>query len=181
MATETRSDDTAESEADRRGENRRWKATAFVLAGLLVIVLIVFGYGGIKTANDLQDANDELARANTKLTQVEAEDRERLARAAYRLCSRVNGVHAFGHVAATDAPGLRELVVKTLPILDCSPNLVGRQAAPLPFDRQMTFVAYYRTTKTVPLTCDGFWIGGTNIYKTPLGREEALACGKVGP
>lgn len=105
-----------------------------------------------------------------QIERTEKRDAARSRAADYRLCSRSNAVRAILHESAISVGGV-ELLHKRerlIPILDCSPNLVGEVAQRIPVDQQRLFVRVFFDTETLPM------IENRRVIRTRPGRRLRL-------
>jgi hypothetical protein len=113
--------------ADRKNLER-WLVVGLVFFNLILMCVAIF-------------VGAQLLRT---VAEVEKTDRVSARATAYRLCSRNSVDRAFAHSRVMMAGGLRALAPLEdehgIPILDCTPNLDGRGAVPLPIHAQRDFV-----------------------------------------
>ena len=137
---------------------------------LLTIAISVLGWGIIGALtisgwNQVQDNTDKIEAAQVELRQVEKEDTESLRRAAWAGCERDMLERANDYVAAEailKLPALVELFppslieqsnvrrARSLPILDCDPNLCGKSTTILPAKAQRRFIRDFQANKLDP-------------------------------
>jgi hypothetical protein len=111
-----------------------------------------------------------------RIASQEANDRDALRAASFRICARSDETRADLHWAATarGEDALRTARERRLPILDCSPNLDGDRAVAVPTVTQRAYVDLYVKGRA-PVICDGVVVANKGRpQSTPLCRGAHL-------
>lgn len=123
--------------ADRRNVDR------WVIVGLFSFLLIFICVAIILGAAVLKE-----------LAEIERVDRNSARATAFRLCTRNSVDRAFAHSRVGRGEGMKELrkleAPDGLPILNCTPNLLGKGAGPLSPLQQREFVRRWEQHKLTP-------------------------------
>lgn len=181
---------TPEQKPLTQGELREVRATLGELRSLkrlvLAVLAVVVVVGGVSTVTNLIRTGD-VSNNTDAIGRLERHDRDALRSAAFRICYRqqleraeIHAAYATPIVVPPDAdPIIATLlngaetqrrvslarVRRNLPILDCSPNLHGKQAQPVTITDQQSFVARYLAGLLDPSPA-----GDTNL--TPRERHK---------
>lgn len=139
--------DTPEEHPRRRvGDQGARYWALYVYRNLLPAAALVLAALALNQANGKSDAALRRANRATKaVADVEQIDRNAQRATSYRLCTRNKVDRAFAQNAVRLRRGraaVRALqTLNALPVLDCTPNIHGRGARPLPPAEQDAFVA----------------------------------------
>lgn len=161
--------DVVEEREQKVGRRLGDKLVPLLVVMVLVLLLVcaVLSVIAISAANDASSAADRATVNSHRIAGVERRDRTALRQAAWRTCEREQRDRAEQHLRAGLSPppvikrlvqqlGLPdrlavqvsiEAVRRRLPIFDCKPNLIGRQARPLTAREQKAYVKKYGAGK----------------------------------
>lgn len=142
-----------ERRANRGPRARRRRVTWDQIVALIAIAAATVAV--VKASGESSHAVDVASSTDRRLERNERNDRDDLRAAAYRLCVRNKVDRAFAHSRIAGAlrgrareRALRDLErLDGLPILDCTPNLQGRGARPLPPAQQRAYVRAWEQHK----------------------------------